>query len=71
MSRDPLPRCDWSAAHLGVEHGAAELGDEVLEPAEILPGGEVVQVLLQLVDLPLQVRHLDTELDIIQLDISI
>ena len=67
-SRDPLARCDWSAAHLGVEHGAAELGDEVLEPAEILPGGQVVEVLLQLVDLPLQVRHLDTSNRYTELD---
>ena len=50
---------------LGVEDGSGEVLDEPLEPPEVLPGGQVVELLLQLVNLALEVRHLETEVALV------
>ena len=50
---------------LGVEDGSGEVLDEALEPPEILPGGQVVELLLQLVNFALEVRDLETEVALV------
>ena len=44
---------------LGVEHGGAQLCDETLQSPQVFLGGEKVELLLQLVNLPLQVGNLE------------
>ena len=53
--------CDEEEVVLRVEHGPGEVGDEQLQPPEVLPGAQVVELLLQLVNLAFQVRHLEAE----------
>ena len=55
-----VPR-DEEEVVLRVEHGPREVGDELLQPPEVLPGAQVVELLLQLVNLALQVRNLKTK----------
>ena len=55
-----LPR-DEEEVVLRVEHGPREVCDELLQPPEVLPGAQVVELLLQLVNLALQVRNLKTK----------
>ena len=55
-----LPRNEQEVV-LRVEHGPGEVSDELLQPPEVLPGAQVVELLLQLVNLALQVRDLETE----------
>ena len=50
---------------LGVEDGSGEVLDETLQPPEVLPGGQVVELLLQLVNLALEVRHLKTKVALV------
>ena len=50
---------------LGMEDGSGEVLDEPLEPPEVLPGGQIVELLLQLVNLALEVRHLETKVALV------
>ena len=43
---------------MGVENGRAQLADKTLQATQIFLRGQKVELLLQLVDLPLQVRNL-------------
>ena len=56
---------------LRVEHGSREVCDELLQPPEVLPGAQVVELLLQLVNLTLQVRHLKTKNMLSELNLTL
>ena len=50
---------------LGVKDRPREVANKPLQPPEVLPSGQVVELLLQLVDLPLEVRHLEAEVALV------
>ena len=50
---------------LRVKDRPREVANKPLQPPEVLPSGQVVELLLQLVDLPLEVRHLEAEVALV------